>query len=111
MVAATEPSTKPFFGRERGVLLLVFLAGAVFVHAAIFLSDGTLCGGNLDRLCFAATAGVQGRYFIPFCLAGFLALRQNRTNMTQARLLVLVTVGGAIQASAALALIRSTFYG
>src|ERR1019366_5737990 len=73
-VAAVEISTKSFLAWERGVLLLVFLAGFVFVHAVIFVSDGTLCAGNLERLCFDSSAGVQGRYFIPFCLAGLLTL-------------------------------------
>ncbi len=109
-VAATEFSTKPFLAWERGVLLLVFLAGAVFVHAVIFLSDGKLCGANLERLCFDTSAGVQGRYFLPFCLCGLLTLRQNRANLSQATLLKLVTGVGAIQALAALALIRSRFY-
>ena len=110
VVAATESSAKRFLVWERAVLFLVFLTGAVFVHAAIFVSDGTLCAGSLDRLCFNATAGVQGRYFLPFCLAGFLTLRQDRVNLPPATLFSLVTVGGTLHALAALALIRSTYY-
>jgi uncharacterized membrane protein len=110
IVASTEFSTKPFRRWERGVLFLVFLAGAVFIHALIFVSDGTICGGSLERFCFESSAGVQGRYFLPFCLAGFLTLRRNRTNVPQITLLSLVTGIGTIHAVAALALIRSTFY-
>jgi uncharacterized membrane protein len=110
LVAAAGFSTKPFLAWERGVLFLVFLAGFVFVHTAIFVSDGTLCAGNLERLCFDASAGVQGRYFLPFCLAGLLTLRQNRANLSQVTLLAVVTGIGSLHALAALALIRSTFY-
>jgi uncharacterized membrane protein len=110
LVAAAGFSAKPFLGWERGILFLVFLAGFVFVHAAIFVSDGTLCAGNLDRLCFDSSAGVQGRYFLPFCLAGLLTLRQNRANLPQVTLLALVTAAGTLHALAALALIRSAFY-
>ena len=110
LVAAVGFSTKPFLAWERGVLLLVFLAGFVFVHAVIFVSDGTLCAGNSERLCFDSSAGVQGRYFIPFCLAGLLTLRQNRVNLPQATLLAVVTGVGTLHALFALALIRSTFY-
>ena len=110
VAAVTERANKPFLGWERGVLFLLFLAGAVFVHAAIFVSDGTVCAGNPDRLCFDSSAGVQGRYFIPFCLAGPLTLRQNRANLPQVTLLAVVMGIGAIHALAALALIRSTFY-
>jgi uncharacterized membrane protein len=109
-VGTSEFSTKPLLAWERGVLLLVFLGGAVFVHAVIFLSDGKLCGSNLDRLCFEASAGVQGRYFLPFCLCGLLTLRQNRANLSQTTLLKLITLLGTIHAVAALALIQSRFY-
>jgi uncharacterized membrane protein len=109
-VAAAGVSAKPFLRWERGVLFLVFLVGAVFIHAVIFLSDGTVCGPTLDRLCFNASAGVQGRYFLPFCLCGLLTLRQNRANLFQPTLLKIVTGVGAIHAMAALALIRSKFY-
>lgn len=110
LVAATEFSTKPFLVWERGVLLLVFLAGAVFVHAAMAVSDTTLCAGNLSGSCFDSYTGVQGRYLIPFCLAGLLTLRQNRANLPQVTLLALVTGVGTLHALAALALIRSVFY-
>ena len=109
-VAAAEFSTKPFLGWERGVLFLVFLGGAVFIHTVVFVSDGTLCGANLGQLCFGSSAGVQGRYFIPFCLCGLLTLRQNRTNLPNTTLLALVTGVGTLHALAALALIRSAFY-
>ena len=109
-IAAAEFSTKPFLRWERGVLFLVFLGGTVFVHAVVFVSDGTICGGNLAQLCFDSSAGVQGRYFIPFCLCGLLTLRQNRANLPNTTLLALVTGVGTLHALAALAIIRSAFY-
>jgi uncharacterized membrane protein len=109
-VAAAELSTKPFLAWERGVLFLVFLGGAVFVHAVVFVTDGTLCGGSLNQLCFESSAGVQGRYLIPFCLCGLLTLRQNRVNLPQVTLLAAVDGFGTLHALAALALIRSAFY-
>jgi uncharacterized membrane protein len=110
LVAATEASNKPFCGRERAVLLLVFLGGVVLIHAMLFVSDGTLCAGDPSRLCFDSSAGVQGRYFLPICLSGLVALRQTRFNIRSATLLALVTGAGTLQALAALAAIRAVFY-
>jgi uncharacterized membrane protein len=108
-VAVLERSPKPFLGWERAVLLLVFLGGTLFIHAAMAISDSTLCAGNLGR-CSVLYDPVQGRYFLPFCLAGFLILRQNWKNLTQTTLLAAVTVAGTLHALAALVLIRSTLY-
>jgi uncharacterized membrane protein len=110
LVAATEFSTKPFLGWERGVLLLVFLAGAVFIHAAMAVADSTLCAGTLGGWCFNLSAPVQGRYLIPLCLAGLLTLRQNRANLPQVTLLALVTGVGTLYALGSLVLIWSTYY-
>jgi uncharacterized membrane protein len=110
MVAIVEFSPKPFRFWERGVLLLVLLGGIVFVHAIIFISDGTLCSGDPSRLCFDQSNGVQGRYFLPICLAGLVALRQRWFNLPRATLLGLVTGFGALQALAALVLIGKFFY-
>jgi uncharacterized membrane protein len=110
LVAATEVSNKPFCGWERAVLLLVFLGGVAVIHAMLFVSDGTLCAGDPTRLCFDASAGVQGRYFLPLCLAGLVALRQTRFNVSSATLLALVMGAGTLQALAALAAIRAVFY-
>jgi len=109
VVAATEFSAKPFRVWERAVLLLAFLGGVLLVHAILFVSDGTLCAGGV-RMCFAASAGVQGRYFIPFCLCGFLALRQSRVQVRSSTLLGIVLAAGTLQALGALYMIRLAFY-
>jgi uncharacterized membrane protein len=108
-VAVAEYSAKPFLRWERGVLLLVFLGGTIFIHAAMAVSDSTLCVGNLGT-CSVLFDPVQGRYFLPFCLAGLLIFRQNRKNLPQVTLLALVTVVGTLHALGALDLIRSTLY-
>jgi uncharacterized membrane protein len=110
LVAAIERSPKPFLRWERGVLFLVFLAGVVFVHAAMAVSDTTLCGGTLRILCADRYTGVQGRYLIPFCLAGFLTLQQSRVKLPRVNLLAVVTGVGTLHALASLALIWSTYY-
>ena len=69
IVGATELSTKQLRLWERGVLLLVFLGGIVVVHAALFVSDGTLCAGDPNRLCFDLLCGYTGEVFsadLPF---------------------------------------------
>jgi len=109
VVAATEPSAKLFRGWERGVLLLVSVGGAALVYVALFVTDGVLCAADPGRLCFAS-AGVQGRYFVPMCLTGLVALRQSRINVPSAVLLGFVTGVGTLHAFAALALIRTVFY-
>jgi uncharacterized membrane protein len=110
LVAAMERSPKPFRIWERGVLVLVFVAGVVFVHAAMAVSDTTLCGGTLRSLCADLYTGVQGRYLIPFCLAGLLALRQTRITLPQVTVLRVVMAVGTLHALASLALILSTYY-
>jgi len=111
LVAATELSNKSFRPWERGVLLLVFFGGALFVHVVLSLSDTTLCAGNLSHVCLDSEPYViHARYFIPMCLPGLLALRQNRVNLSQTNLLALVTGAGTLHALAALVLIRWTCY-
>ena len=110
LAAATGFSTKPFLWWERGVLLLVCLAGAVFVHATLAVSDIALSADHLGRIYGDFSSAVQGRYFLPFCLAGLLILRQSRANLPKVTLLAIVTGVGTIHALAALALIRSAFY-
>ncbi len=110
VTAATELSAKPFHAWERGVLALVLLGGVVFVHAAMCISDTTLCSGTLGRGCPDESLAFQGRYLIPFCLAGFLMLRQRRVNVPQFTLLAVVTAVGTLHALASLFLICSVFY-
>jgi len=73
-VACFEFSPKPFTMAQRGIFLLVFAFALVQTYAMLFVIDGTMRNSHYAF----RFAGVQGRYLIPFCLAGFLALRQRR---------------------------------
>jgi uncharacterized membrane protein len=110
IVAVAESSPKPFLGWERGVLSLTFLAGVLFVHAAMCISDTTLCAHTLSGVCEDVGIVFQGRYLIPFCLAGFLILQQSRVKLPRVNLLAVVTGVGTLHALASLALIWSTYH-
>lgn len=72
ITACLERAAKPFTRGERVVLLMVFIVAVIQLYAMLYVIDGDP-GGNHYR--FRHT-GVQGRYFIPFCLAGFLTIKQ-----------------------------------
>jgi uncharacterized membrane protein len=63
-VAGTSGASKPFLRWERLMWAGVFAIGVVFVHTVLYVSDG------FD--------GIQGRYFIPFCLFGLMAIGQTK---------------------------------
>ncbi len=71
-VACIEAGSRPFRATERAILVLVFVAALIQTFAMLFVIDGTWRHGHYGFM----SAGVQGRYLIPFCLAGLLALRQ-----------------------------------
>jgi hypothetical protein len=73
IVACVEATRQPFNAFERIVLLLTFGGALLQTYVLLFLIDGSYVGGQFEFM----SAGVQGRYFIPFCLAGYLALKQN----------------------------------
>uniref|UniRef100_Q01XM3 Membrane protein-like protein n=1 Tax=Solibacter usitatus (strain Ellin6076) TaxID=234267 RepID=Q01XM3_SOLUE len=110
VTAVTEFPAKSFRTWERGVLALVLLGGVLFVHAAMCISDTTLCSGTLNSGCRDESIVFQGRYLIPFCLAGFLLLRQRRVNLPQFTLLAIVTSVGTLHALASLIRICSVYY-
>lgn len=87
---------RPISASERMLFGLVFLVAAAVIHILLFVSDGVVNGGSsAGVIAFPASAGVQGRYFIPFCLAGLLALRpyRNRISRQTAQAIVLCTAG------------------
>jgi len=107
-VAATEELTIPFSVAERWLAAAVCLSGFLFVHAVIFLTDAHACEGV--RFCFDNSAGVQGRYFIPFSLFGLVLLKQERIRIAQRTLLVSVASFGMVQGVISLATIAKRFY-
>ncbi len=73
VVACAESNPKPFTTIERAILCLVFAGALIQTYFMLFVIDGSYANG---RYVFWS-AGVQGRYLIPYCLAGLLALPQN----------------------------------
>jgi uncharacterized membrane protein len=105
LTACLEGTAKPFTFGERVVLLMVFIIALVQIYAMLFVIDGMSAGGHYR---FRYT-GVQGRYFIPFCLAGFLAIKQNR--ISEPRVLKqLVLTASALYSALCLGAIGVFFY-
>jgi uncharacterized membrane protein len=73
VAACAELNPKPFTATERAILGLVFAGALIQTYLMLFVIDGSYANGRYGFW----SAGVQGRYLIPYCLAGFLALRQN----------------------------------
>ena len=73
VVACAEWNPKPFTTTERAILGLVFAGALIQTYFMLFVIDGSYSNGRYGFW----SAGVQGRYLIPYCLAGFLVLRQN----------------------------------
>lgn len=74
-VAAGESGGQPFRVIDRLALAAAFLAGAVLVNAAMFVSDAP------GVSAIVTPWAVQGRYFIPLSPAALLLLRQNRVRI------------------------------
>ena len=72
-VAFLEFSPKEFAVTERILLLVVFAGGLLSTYFVLFVIAGMYQDGHYT---FWA-AGTQGRYVIPYCLAGLLALKQS----------------------------------
>jgi hypothetical protein len=74
IVSCAELRPRPLNTAERVILACIAAASLLSTYLVLFLLDGTVKDG---RYAFWS-AGVQGRYAIPFCLAGFLALKSRR---------------------------------
>lgn len=99
-------------GWERAAFAALFVATMVAAYVTLFVIDGVLAppGDNARVFTFPYTAGVQGRYFIPFCLAGFLALGQNRYRMDARRVMAVVVYGAVAFDALSLAVIWNHYY-
>lgn len=106
VIACVESNPKPFTVAERMILLLVFAAGLIVTYAALFAISGTYKDGHYGMW----TAGVQGRYLIPFCLAGLLTLKQNVIAVPSRILAPVVLFVSTSYALLALATISRFFY-
>ena len=111
-VALFEPPGRPISLAERGILVSVFIGAVLAIHAILFVSDGVVVSGipPSDLISFPYSAGIQGRYFIPFCFAGFLALRQNRFTINSHLLLAVVLYTATVYDLLSLCAIFRNYY-
>jgi hypothetical protein len=63
----------PFTRGDRVIVVCVFIGALVETYAAILVLDGTHRSGRYSFW----SSGFAGRYMLPYCLAGLLALKQN----------------------------------
>jgi uncharacterized membrane protein len=106
VVACIERNPKPFTIAERSILFMVFAAALIQTYAMLFVIDGTSRNGHYS---FWA-AGVQGRYLIPFCLAGFLILKQDAITVPTRVLAPVVLLASTLCAVLALVTVHGFFY-
>jgi uncharacterized membrane protein len=95
-------SGKPFSTRERILLLAVFIGALSFIHAILFVTDGSPPP--------SAPASFQGRYIIPFSLAGLLAFVPDKPVIPVRIGAVVVVLSGVIYGLSSLILIASSYY-
>src|SRR5262249_12961359 len=88
VVAMVVQIPKPLSASEAAVLALVFVAGFLQCFLVLFIADGAYENGRY----FFHGGGLQGRYFIPFCLAALLALNIKGGTVSQDRILPAVMV-------------------
>jgi uncharacterized membrane protein len=105
--ALAESKSKPFSLADRIILASVFAGATFMIYGLLFLSDGAFEGG---RVLFGSSPGVQGRYLIPYLLAGLLAIRQHRFRIAGLPLLPLVNCVGLVYGAASLLLVSRTYY-
>jgi uncharacterized membrane protein len=91
LVASLGTYGIPFVPAERLLLAAVFVGAAAATFVLLYTVDGTMTQGRFTYW----SAGVQGRYFIPYSLAGLLAMgrRGPRLPPRFATNAVLVTAG------------------
>ena len=83
----------------------MFLDAILETYLALFTIDGVYDKG---RYSFES-AGVQGRYLIPFCLAGLLLLKQKKITVTSRVLQPVVLCVSTAYAALSLAVVVSAF--
>jgi len=92
---------------ERLGFAALFLATLAATYIVMFASDGVVTARGI---AFPYSAGVQGRYFIPFCLAGFLALQRNRRTIEAGRALRIVVYAALVFDLLSLSVIWNSYY-
>lgn len=105
-VAFVERSPKPFKTAERILLLAVFAGAILETYIQLFVIDGTYQEGHYTFW----SPGVQGRYIIPYCLAGLLALKQNWLQVSSRVLAPIVLSAATLYGLLSLGTVVSYYY-
>jgi len=105
-VALVEVNPKPFSAMERLLLLAIFLGAVVATYFVLYVIDGVYSGGHAGF----SSAGVQGRYMIPYCLAGLLAINQKWFKVSSRVLASIVPAVAAIYGVLAFSAISRFYY-
>ena len=88
-VACAEFDPKPFTTNERAILGLAFAGALIQTYFMLFVIDGQYADGSYGFW----SAGVQGRYLIPYSLAGLLLFRRNAIpSISRALMLIVLPV-------------------
>ena len=106
-VAFLEPISADFSVAERLLLALVCLGALIGTYCVLFIVDGIYANGQYSFW----SAGVQGRYLIPYSLVGLLALKQSRLNIPSVRLARPFLAGCTFYAVASLLKVVIFYYG
>jgi len=105
-VAFLELSPKQFTFAERILLLGVFFGALLETYFLLFAISGTNQNGQYAFW----SAGVQGRYVIPYCLAGFLALKQTSLQVSSRVLAPIVLSTATLYGLLSLGTIAGYYY-
>ena len=106
VIAFIERSPKPFSAMERVVLGVVFTGALVGTYLVLFAIDGKTENGHWSFW----SVGVQGRYLIPYCLAGFLLLKQDAIHTSSRVLAPLVLGACALYGVVSLGVLARAYY-
>jgi uncharacterized membrane protein len=105
-IAVLEPICKAFTIPERLLLICVSLGALIGTYVVLFIVDGKYADGQYSFW----SAGVQGRYLIPYALVGLLALKQDRMNVSSAVMAPVVLAGCTLYAVASIWCVAA-YYG
>ena len=105
-MAVLERNPKPLSLGERVFLFSVAVGALAGTYAVIFAVDGTFRNGHYSYW----SAGVQGRYAIPYCLAGLLAMQPRRAGAASPLLAPTVLSVSTVYGLLALGSVARHFY-
>jgi uncharacterized membrane protein len=107
MVGIFEANPERIKPRERVILASIFAGALLFTYFSLYVVDGNYVDGHAGFL----SGGFQGRYMIPFCLAGFLALKQRWKTLPTRTIAPIVLAALTFYDTGCLVWISSYYYG